>query len=101
MYFSMDIGEPIAYISFGWATSYDSDDMYLELWRPRLIGGPELLWSQHVSGQQSGWVETAYNTMFEGDFYYKVVVAPELPAGVILGITTIVSATAARRRRWR
>ena len=85
-------GESVAYISFSWATSYDAGNMYLELWRPRFSGGPELLWAQHVSGNQQGSVETAYNTVFEGNYYFKVVVVPELPAGLMFGLLTMAAA---------
>ena len=75
--FGMTVGERILYITFSWRTIYDASQMRAELWRERPGSADELVWSQTLSGDRSGYVETAYNATFDGPFYYKLNIVPE------------------------
>jgi hypothetical protein len=51
--------------------------MYLQLWRHRYSEPDTLVWDQKLSGIAAGSEDVAYNTTYEGQYYFKVNIVPE------------------------
>ena len=82
--FTMNLGEPFLYMDISWGTEYDASQMRLELWRSRYDGSTERVWTQGLSGPQSGGPRLLYDGVYEGAFYYQVTVIPEPSAAMAL-----------------
>jgi hypothetical protein len=101
MGFGMTIGERFMYISISWGTDYNASQMQLELWRNRYGGTSERIWTQSLSGTQSGMTDLLYGGEFEGTFFYKVAVVPEPSAVLSLGCLATLTIVQLWRRRKR
>lgn len=83
--FGMTLGEPIAYLSFGWETNYDPSHMRLEFWRENYYTSvQELLWAQSLSGYRYGGAAALTNATYDSRYFVKVAVMPEPSSFMVL-----------------
>jgi len=76
-------GTAVQYLEIAWATNYDATQTFLGLYDAHSDGTAECLWTQKASGiQGSGGLFLAYNTTFDGYYYFAVNVVPE-PSGAV------------------
>lgn len=95
----LSAGTKIAFLELSWQTNYDPTQMYLDLWHTRQDGTSELLWSQKQPGAHGDADYTAYDTIIEGPFYFRVNVVPEpsCAAGLVFGMLALVPLAKIRR----
>lgn len=101
MMFGFVPGDRIAYFSVAIGTNYDSSQMWLQLWRKHVEGTPdELVWENTQSGPGGFSGHIANNTIYTGQYYFKVNVVPEPsgPACLLLGVVPLISLVRRRRK---
>lgn len=100
MLLPLSVGQEIAFLEIGIGTNYDSSQMYLQMWRQHLEGGPdELIWERKQSGIGGFSGNIAYDTVYTGPYYFKVNVVPEPSSFIGLLVVAVPVLHIARRRK--
>lgn len=98
LYFTREQGGSLAFISFSWQTNYDASQMYLDLWQTKADGTSNLLWTQRQSGLRFDTTHVAYNTVIDGDYYFRLNVVSE-PSGLVSLLAAGAGLVCIRRRK--